>query len=58
LGRLPLPREQDLVAAAKSWITERTAQSPAYAKYLAGWGDWENPWNDSPRISEPRPALE
>jgi len=46
LGRLPLQQEQDLVAATKLWITQRAEQSPAYAKYLAGWGDWENPWTE------------
>ena len=58
LGRLALQREQDLVAAAKSWITERAAQSPAYAKYLAGWGDWENPWKDLPNNPESRAVGE
>ncbi len=48
LGRLPLALEQELVATAKHWITERAEQSPAYAKYLAGWGDWENPWTPAP----------
>jgi hypothetical protein len=47
LGKLPLLREQELVATAKSWIAERAGQSPAYAKYLAGWGDWQNPWQES-----------
>lgn len=47
LGRLPLPREQELVAATKDWITARADQCPAYARYLAGWGDWENPWNEA-----------
>ena len=47
LGKLPLQREQDLVAAAKCWIAERAGQSAAFAKYLAGWGDWENPWQET-----------
>ena len=50
LGRLPLQQEQDLVAAAKQWITQRAEQTPAYAKYLAGWGDWENPWTGTPGV--------
>jgi len=48
LGKLPLQREQELVAPAKNWIAERAGQSAAYAKYLAGWGDWQNPWQETP----------
>jgi len=53
LGRLPLLREQDLVAATKDWITARADQCPAYARYLAGWGDWENPWKGANGMPEP-----
>jgi len=48
LGKLPLQREQELVAATKTWIADRAGQSAAYAKYLASWGDWENPWAETP----------
>ena len=56
LGRLPLAREQELVAWTKSWIAERAEKSPAYARYLAGWGDWENPWEDTEGTAPPAPA--
>ena len=44
LGRITLEREQTLVANAKTWLTERSAQTPVYELYLRNWGDWKNPW--------------
>jgi predicted PolB exonuclease-like 3'-5' exonuclease len=44
LGRITLAREQELVGQTKSWLRERQNQVPAYAQYLASWGDWQNPW--------------
>jgi hypothetical protein len=44
LGRLTLAREQELVSHAKLWLTERADQTPAFAQYLANWGEWHNPW--------------
>jgi len=40
-GALTLEREQELVAATKQWLTERTDESPAFAHYLEHWGDWQ-----------------
>lgn len=42
-GQLPLEREQQLVEQAHDWLTERQERCPAYAQYLAGWGDWIPP---------------
>jgi len=44
MGNLTLDQEQNLVGAAKSWLEERAADSPAYQLYLERWGDWQNPW--------------
>lgn len=44
LGKLQLDREQQLVAATRQWLTDRSADVPAYAQYLEHWGDWDNPW--------------
>lgn len=46
LGNLTLQREQELVSETKTWLSERTKQSPAYHSYLDRWGDWVNPWED------------
>jgi 3'-5' exonuclease len=46
LGQLPLPREQEIVAQTKKWLTERAAGMPAFQVYLNNWGDWINPWKD------------
>lgn len=43
-GELTLEREQELVAECKGWLSERESESEAYARYLAGWGDWKSPW--------------
>ncbi|WP_417746608.1 3'-5' exonuclease [Rosistilla oblonga] len=43
-GRIDVTREQELVAKAKQFIVERAADCQAYADYLEGWGEWENPW--------------
>jgi predicted PolB exonuclease-like 3'-5' exonuclease len=44
LGQLALADEQVLVERANAWLTERAAQSAAYAMYLKNWGTWRNPW--------------
>jgi hypothetical protein len=46
LGRLPLAREQHIVAETKAWLTERSAGTRVYQVYLDHWGDWQNPWQD------------
>jgi 3'-5' exonuclease len=43
LGKLKLDEEQKLVAEAKSWLEARTENVPAYAHYLAHWGEWRPP---------------
>jgi predicted PolB exonuclease-like 3'-5' exonuclease len=45
LGRLTLSREQQLVAATREWLSQRTAQMPVYGTYLDNWGEWANPWD-------------
>jgi len=44
LGKLSLPKEQQLVADTKQWLEERIEQMPVYAHYLENWGEWINPW--------------
>jgi len=44
LGNLKLSDEHRLVAEVKDYLTQRTEAIPAYASYLAQWGDWMNPW--------------
>jgi predicted PolB exonuclease-like 3'-5' exonuclease len=43
-GEIDLKREQALIEQARSWVEARAADSPGLARYLAAWGDWENPW--------------
>ena len=43
LGRLPLEREQALVASVKRWLEGRADGEPAYRRYLERWGDWTDP---------------
>lgn len=44
MGNLTLDQEQGLVVATKTWLEQRTDESPAYRLYLDRWGDWDNPW--------------
>ncbi len=44
VGELTLDEEQGLIHETKRWIEERAEQSAGYREYLAGWGDWRNPW--------------
>jgi len=46
LGKLSLPREQELVANTKRWLEERAEKTPAYVHYLENWGEWVNPWQE------------
>jgi len=55
LGNLPLEREQELIAEAKIWLTERADSSPAYSHYLQQWGDWQNPWETPPTPDDAPP---
>ncbi len=43
-GKIPLEREQSLVAETKQWLQERSDQIAAYQTYIERWGDWQNPW--------------
>jgi hypothetical protein len=42
-GDISLEEEHTAVAAAKSWIREKTEEVPPLRKYLDNWGDWQ-PW--------------
>jgi len=46
-GRLPLDREQELIAETHAWLVDRSEENRAYELYLEHWGDWENPWEES-----------
>jgi len=43
LGKLALDEEQAIVAETKSWLEAQAETQPAYAHYLAHWGDWQPP---------------
>lgn len=44
LGQLELSKEQEIVAATKTWLEARAEGSAAYRQYLERWGDWPDPW--------------
>lgn len=43
-GKITLQREQELVENTHRWLTERSTDCRAYQDYLAGWGDWQDPF--------------
>ncbi|MFM8539409.1 MAG: 3'-5' exonuclease [Planctomycetaceae bacterium] len=43
-GDIDLKREQVLIDEARGWIEERAGECPGLEKYLAAWGEWQNPW--------------
>jgi hypothetical protein len=43
-GDIDLKREQALIDEARGWIEERAGECPGLEKYLAAWGEWQNPW--------------
>jgi predicted PolB exonuclease-like 3'-5' exonuclease len=47
MGKLSLEQESRLVDSARGWLDKHCSQIPAYSEYLAGWGDWSNPWAES-----------
>lgn len=52
MGNLTLDQEQELVAAAKTWLEGRAEDSAAYRMYLERWGDWQNPWASADPVSD------
>ena len=42
-GEITLHREQEIVKETKKFLEGNVMQTPAFAKYLKNWGDWE-PW--------------
>ena len=42
-GEITLDREQELIAEAKAWIEAHAPDSPGLNRYLAAWGDWDDP---------------
>lgn len=42
-GEITIAQEHEIVAASKTWLTERAADTPGIKNYLDNWGDW-NPW--------------
>lgn len=57
VGELSIAGEQELVEQTHAWLMEQAEQSPAYANYLEGWGDWTNPWENE-NTGEAVPATE
>ena len=47
LGWLKLEDEQARVATAREWLEARAGRSPCLDKYLAEWGFWQNPWEQT-----------
>jgi hypothetical protein len=43
IGEITLDHEQELVAQAKQWLSEKAQTQPALQQYLENWGTWE-PW--------------
>lgn len=43
IGEFGLDREQELIADARHWLTEKANSLPALKQYLENWGMWE-PW--------------
>ena len=43
-GKLPLEREQELIASTKAWLEQQCEAVSAYRLYMQHWGDWANPW--------------
>lgn len=52
LGQLTLDQEREVIAETKAWLEQRAHDQKAYALYLKKWGDWENPWEARPGVSE------
>jgi predicted PolB exonuclease-like 3'-5' exonuclease len=42
-GDITLEQEHELVAHARAFLVDRTAETPALQRYLDNWGDWA-PW--------------
>ena len=46
VGELSLDKEQELIAATKTWLESQAAEVPGFRLYLDRWGDWVNPWTE------------
>ncbi len=57
-GKITLEREAELVDAAHKWLIERADGCKAYVDYLSCWGDWKNPFQESPDIATEAVAIE
>ena len=44
VGELSIAGEQELIEQTHHWLQQQAESSTAYANYLDGWGDWQNPW--------------
>ena len=42
-GDITLEREQELIDDTKAWIEAHAGSSRGLARYLAAWGDWQDP---------------
>ena len=47
-GKLTLEQEQQHVEATRQLLESQADEHPAYQQYLSRWGDWQNPWTDTP----------
>ncbi|EAQ80921.1 3'-5' exonuclease [Blastopirellula marina] len=57
LGMITLEREQALIEQTKTWLEERAAEITVFQEYLAGWGRWENPWEEPPEEESSQPEA-
>lgn len=53
LGLLLLDDEQQIIAETKAWLEASAETSSAYRIYLARWGDWSNPWQQTQPLVAP-----
>ena len=51
MGQLTLEEERAKVDATRLWLDDNSTEHPVYAEYLAGCGQWNNPWDQA--VSEP-----
>jgi len=51
-GRLPLGKEQELIATTKQWLERKSEGVSAYGLYLEHWGDWVNPWEQPEQVGQ------
>lgn len=57
MGKLTLVQEAKLVDEARQWLEQHCEAQQVYSSYLAGWGEWQNPWSEAVTAPE-SPAVQ